>query len=531
MVADPAGTCNLTYVSFQQMVPLAQSCAGCVCKADQDMTCTAGCSALNLYNTQIQALKANNWWDRYTRAIVLDLSVFFPNFNLFQAFRLFFEFPATGMMYPTAVVRTFKLYPYASPADQIVLGFQVLFLVMVAYYSLDRILLLRRVGWRAYVTDVWVYIDWANFGLFYALIATEVNMVIQLNASSFSTSSFAKYVDMSVVSFLSFQANNLLATNFVLVYLKFMKYLVYVPRVGTVLITLALAMFDLVLFSGIAALFIFAFGGAFYLCVGKNFAYFSSIGLACSSLTRMLLGFDPGYNNLYTSNNVMTPFLYYAYEACMFFIMLNMFLSILNETYGAIKEQETADDFMFYVQLRKAVTDHLSRLFKRKARIQDLEESLEGADKDGDQLVSMEELEEVLKNNPGALEILKTVGVKELMAKYDVQGDGTLNRDELKVLLKDLFEKEAEIDSKIKGAEGKLGGDGKGEEKKEKKATVASIEGLLASQTRDGSELRDRLTKVEGQIKDMSRSVAKKLSLMIDLGKPRGRALSYVFAV
>ena len=156
-------------------------------------------------------------------------------------------------------------------------------------------------------------------------------------------------------------------------------------------------------------------------------------------------------------------------------------------------------------------------LFTRRSASDNLRDALNKMD-DGDNVITLEELQAALEHNPAALEILKTVGVKELMAKYDVSGDGVLDREELKLVLEDLAIKEAELRREKERAaeEGEDGADGEAQ-RAARPAATSSVEALLATQAMLSTEFKQRIERVETQIGEMSRSVAKKLSLMIDL--------------
>ena len=147
-------------------------------------------------------------------------------------------------------------------------------------------------------------------------------------------------------------------------------------------------------------------------------------------------------------------------------------------------------------------------IFQKKKQLNQLVDELQKTDANADNLIDEEELAAVLQNNPKALEILKASGAKELMAKYDVSGDGVLDKEEMTAILREIAEKEAALANELSSAQDELN------ELQESTARPGKEGGGV---TFDTSELSERIDNVEGQIKEMSRNLAKKMSLMIDL--------------
>ena len=58
-------------------------CRPCTCKSDIDAGCMARCNPMDIFKDQLSLLRAGNWVDNGTRAVVLDASLFFQNQNLF----------------------------------------------------------------------------------------------------------------------------------------------------------------------------------------------------------------------------------------------------------------------------------------------------------------------------------------------------------------------------------------------------------------------------------------------------------------
>lgn len=60
-------------------------------------------------NSMLTQLKANDWVDVYTRAVILEYTTYNPNVNLFTYVLYVMEFPATGGVIPFPRVNSFQV--------------------------------------------------------------------------------------------------------------------------------------------------------------------------------------------------------------------------------------------------------------------------------------------------------------------------------------------------------------------------------------------------------------------------------------
>jgi len=182
------------------------------------------------------------------------------------------------------------------------------------------------------------------------------------------------------------------------------------------------------------------------------------------------------------------------------------------DSFADVKGNQSEEDLNFYINLRDKLATRARALFTKNKELNALSEGLKSADSNMDNLIDESELEEALKNNPRAYELLQTSGAKELLKKYDVDGNGVLDPAEMTAILKEIAEKEAEINAEIKETEAEANEAGG-------KVNSGFGDGAFGGGgvNVDLTEVEQRLDKVEGQIKEMSRNVAKKLALMIDL--------------
>jgi hypothetical protein len=84
ILLDKFHECELEAMGFQLMFQEMDNCADCKCRGEVDEECLRKCSPRSLYERQMQKLLDNKWVDRKTRAVFLDVAIFYQNFNLFQ---------------------------------------------------------------------------------------------------------------------------------------------------------------------------------------------------------------------------------------------------------------------------------------------------------------------------------------------------------------------------------------------------------------------------------------------------------------
>ena len=521
--SDNIGCCRLKYLSYQQLADLMTpgKCGTCLCASDSDSVCAAKCSTKQLFHSQLDRLTQINWFDRYTRAIVIDFTLLFGSKNLFTNVRLLFETPEVGgrngMIYGKIKTRTYRLYRYESAADKLVMVFEIILMCFVVYYSLHEIYEIYQEGW-SYFGVWWNWIDWANLIILYVVFAIRITMLKRIDDfDSYEATTF-EYIDFPPMGYYATQELNVSSINFFLIYFKIFKYLRHLPRMDAIFTTISAASFDLFLFTVMAVIIFFGFASAFYVCFGMELWEWKTLGDSLGSLMRILLG-DFDYPALQETNKIMAPLLFYLFIFVSFFVLLNMFIAIICDSYADVKAAQDDEDLRFYENLFRTIQQSISSFLRRKEAIHEITKDMQEADKDNDNRIDEDELREALKDNPEALQLLETTSIGELLQKYDIDEDGVLNKEEMVKILEDLAKKEADIQKEISKVKGAGMSDADGEyERSRIRAIKHTTLGHAAGEALFGdSNVASRLDRVESQMKDMSRNMAKKLSLMIDL--------------
>lgn len=507
LVVDTTNQCRLNYMSLQMLLKYMDQtkCGDCACKAQTDSVCNQKCNTKELYKDQIEELKKNAWIDNKSRAMILDFSMLNAESNLVSNVRYMVEFAGFGLVHETVQVDTYKIFIYFGTFGMILLVLQMAFVAFIVWYTLIEILEIKAEGWK-YFKDAWNYLDWLNLIILYSVIGLKLSSYLIISRFDFEALNI-HYIDFPPIGFFAVSELNVSAINFFLLYFKIFKFLTEVPRMNSIIHTVARCVTDIFFFLIMACIVIFGFTAAFYVCFGMQLAEFKTLGDSFGALMRLTLG-DFDYQAMADTNSIMAPLLFYLFVTFVFMILLNMFLAIITDAYAEVKEEESEEDLNFYSKLATKAGSQLSKLFGQRNKVSQLVSELKSSDKNQDELVDIEELKEALKDYPKALLLLETEGPMELLAKYDVNADGVLDKQEMTSILKQLAKKEAEITAEI-------------EKKEEEQLSYRAKTNLGGSggpaANVDLSKVENRIELVDQQVKELSRGMTKKLSLMVDL--------------
>ncbi|XP_078679511.1 polycystin-1-like protein 2 [Branchiostoma floridae x Branchiostoma belcheri] len=170
--------------------------------------------SVNLGETKVETtealkvLEANRWIDRHTAALVLDMTLYHPNVNLFSAVSLLFEFPPTGGTAATLHVSTFPLAAQGMPPTIFFVAKAVFVACLLAVVI--RLVKKARKEGRSAVLQDWTMVDIASVVTsLYVIVAIALKDSFAGRAKSLISQEQEKeqrsFVDLSDVAFWSDQ--------------------------------------------------------------------------------------------------------------------------------------------------------------------------------------------------------------------------------------------------------------------------------------------------------------------------------------
>lgn len=382
----------------------------------------------------IAELKTNLWLDRGTRAVFVDFTVYNANINLFCVVRLLVEFPATGGAIPSWNFRTVKLIRYVTAGDYFVLACEAIFCLFICYYIVEEILEIKRLKF-SYFKSFWNILDILVIIISFVCIIFNVYRTVKVDKMlNDLLKKPEEYPDFEFLSYWQVQFNSAIAILVFLAWIKIFKYISFNKTMTQLSSTLARCAKDLAGFAVMFFIVFLAFAQLGYLIFGTQVKDFSSFPSAIFTLFRIILG-DFNFHELEAANRVLGPAYFILYVFFVFFVLLNMFLAIINDTYSEVKADVSNQQNEFEVgdYFKKSYDKMLDKLNIKRDKIIDIQKALKSADINHDKQLDFEEWRQDLKTRGYA-----EAEIEAVFAKYDLDGDRILDEDEQKKMQADL---------------------------------------------------------------------------------------------
>ncbi|CAF3607443.1 unnamed protein product [Adineta steineri] len=287
--------------------------------------------------SNMSLLRELSWIDVQTRAVIIQMSLYNPNVNLFTLITILAEFLPTGGVYPSARFEPITLLATYDGFGIFKLICSIVYMGFIVYYMQREF----RSAFRqrmAYFRDFWSYVEigiiacsWAGLGV-YVWRAREAHRVAQLfqetKGYAFINLQLATYVDDSLTFLLGFCC--FFGT------VKFLRLLRFNRRMSTLSGTLSYAFKDLIAFSAMFAIVFISFLTLFYLL-------FSATIMECSDPIRaaqmlfemMLLKFD--VSDLLAANAFLGPLVFTLFIIFVVFICMTMFIAIIADAFRVVR--------------------------------------------------------------------------------------------------------------------------------------------------------------------------------------------------
>jgi polycystin 1L2 len=291
----------------------------------------------------ISRLRQLSWLDMQTRAVIIQMSLYNPNVNLFICVTLLVEFIPTGGLYPSARVEpmfllndfegkfTLSRNMHISHVYFFLVGFalfklicSIVYMMFIIYFMQKEIRSMIKLR-MAYLRDFWSYPElgiiicsWIGFGV-YIWRVREGDRVGEL----FKQNNGYSYVNLQLATYVNDTLTFLLGFCCFFGTIKFLRLLRFNQRMSMLQSTLAYAARDLLSFCVMFSVVYFGYLALFFLLFhSKIWACADCLRAAQMLFEMMLLKFD--VSDLYAADVFLGPFCFTLFVIFVVFICMNM---------------------------------------------------------------------------------------------------------------------------------------------------------------------------------------------------------------
>ena len=284
---------------------------------------------------KIQDLQVDGWIDRYTRAIFAEFTVYNAYTHFFSIVTLLTEVLPTGGYYHYPKIRTVRLYRYQGVQSTVVMVFEFVFFAFLCIFCYSECKQLFVFG-KKYFSDPWNYIEClvilSSFSAIFLYLAELGFTKLAIHRMRANPD---KFISFDYIIFLDDAYLGVLGFSVFCAFLKFLKLLRFNRRMSLLVQTIKVSSRPLISFFFMFMLFFMAYTHAAFLVFGPvNEDYATFITAAETMLSMTLGGFD--FIGLQNSNRLVGPIFFISYMVFIFLILVNVFLSIVNDSFAEV---------------------------------------------------------------------------------------------------------------------------------------------------------------------------------------------------
>ncbi|XP_078006561.1 polycystin-2-like protein 2 isoform X3 [Phascolarctos cinereus] len=285
---------------------------------------------------KITFLKLNSWITRGTRVIFIDFSLYNTNVNLFCIIRLVAEFPAIGGVLTSWNFYSVKLLRYVTHFDYFIASCEIIFCIFIINFIVQEIKKMKEYKY-AYFKSFWNLLELLLLSL--SILAISVNIFRTSQAYHLLGQLLEKtqeYPDFYFLACWQIRYNDMVAVNIFFAWIKIFKFISFNKTMSQLSTTLSHCIKDIIGFAIMFFIIFFAYAQLGYFVFGSQVDDFSTFENSIFTQFRIVLG-DFNFANIEEANWVLGPTYFITFIFFVFFVLLNMFLAIINDAYSEVK--------------------------------------------------------------------------------------------------------------------------------------------------------------------------------------------------
>ncbi|EGG19043.1 putative Ca2+ channel [Cavenderia fasciculata] len=289
----------------------------------------------------IQQLYDNDFFSENTRAVIIS----FVTLNLNYEARatvvyLLAEWTAAGSVDPYYTMRTYRIEMYNNAEDRFRAFLEITFLLFLTYYLyffINEARIDYQLGrFRYFITSFWNILEVINLVLFIVSVILYLIFLGDNDRRTVTISGEEYPNDLEILGQTALVFYQLSAINILLLAFKTFRFLMLHRRLYALWITLAHAKVQLITFTTMFIIMMIGFLMSGWLTFGHEMddynGFFNSLGTSL----QYIIGNPPSYADMQYTNRALGPIYNILFTIFMFFILINMFIAIISNSYQEI---------------------------------------------------------------------------------------------------------------------------------------------------------------------------------------------------
>ncbi|XP_078669286.1 uncharacterized protein LOC144910271 isoform X2 [Branchiostoma floridae x Branchiostoma belcheri] len=315
----------------------------------------------------LKDLKQHLWLDNFTKAVIIDIAVYNVNVNLFSVITFLAEYLVGGVVSAKVTIKVIRLYSFVGDFGNTQIAMQVIFVVLFIYYLQREIKLIIKEK-KAHFRSMWNWVEFLQSVLCVSVIAMfAMREVLRMTTMNKFQKNPGRYISFRGMALYSDVFIGLIGALVFVATLKLLHLLRFNKRVAMLSAVINYAAKDLGLFSIILMTVLSNFTLVGMILFGTHIKEFSGFIASLERLIAMLLG-DLDFASMSAASRVLGPLFFFGFILLLVFLLLNMFVSIIDSGFGEVNGDESkmdADheivDFMWF-KLKQALGIGMSRV-------------------------------------------------------------------------------------------------------------------------------------------------------------------------
>ncbi|CAG9310214.1 unnamed protein product [Blepharisma stoltei] len=284
----------------------------------------------------------SDWINYQTRLLAFNINLCNNFADVCSSVDLLFEFTASGLVLPKAYVYVYRVYVNWTSSDIVRNAFEGVIGIIMLYFIIDLIWRVRKEGWKLTFLSFWTAVRI----LLIIMLIIKVTLLIAysqrdevLNFQSIND----EFVDYEKLGYFFNTTNNFIGVTSFVAFFFILSFLQQSKSMKIIWGTLRESLRRLVFFFSVFILIMTGWLLLAYRGFGQYSIEYKDYGTTLNTLLQMLFG-NIDFDTIWQIQPVFASIFFVLFIFLTFFVMLNIFLAIINESYDTYYKKFSTDD-------------------------------------------------------------------------------------------------------------------------------------------------------------------------------------------